>query len=208
MRLESEKPAAARRQPSQQRSRERYDRILESASAIIAERGSDGLKMSDIAARSEMSLGALYQYFPDKPAIIMTLAARFNAASRACVAAGLANVSDASDLSAAFADLMQQYWHTVRAEPVMRDIWSGMQANKELATAQTAESKICAAVLSTALQQVHPNVARNVLDRTGLLVWELGEAAVRLALCLSPAEADETIEAYTRMSLRELLDPV
>ena len=164
--------------------------------------------MSEIASRSGMSLGALYQYFPYKPAIIMTLAAHFNAASRACVAAGLAGVKDAAGLSAAFADLMEQYWDTVRVEPVMRDIWSGMQANKELAIAQSEESRFCAGLLSAALQQVHPNVARQVLDRTSLLVWELGETAVRLALCLSPAEADETIATYTRMSLRELINPV
>lgn len=208
MRPGLEKPTVARRQPTQRRSRERFDRILQCASAIIAERGSDGLKMSEIASRSGMSLGALYQYFPDKPAIIMTLAAHFNAASRACVAAGLAGVKDAAGLSAAFADLMEQYWDTVRVEPVMRDIWSGMQANKELAIAQSEESRFCAGLLSAALQQVHPNVARQVLDRTSLLVWELGETAVRLALCLSPAEADETIATYTRMSLRELINPV
>lgn len=45
------------------------ERILEAASALIAERGGLGFQMSEVADRCGMSNGALYYYFPDKEAM-------------------------------------------------------------------------------------------------------------------------------------------
>ena len=81
---------ASRRQPSQQRSRERHDRILAAAKSLIAGKGSDRVKMSEVAALAQMSIGSLYQYFPDKGAIVRTLAERYSAESRACIEQALA----------------------------------------------------------------------------------------------------------------------
>ena len=81
---------ALRRQPNQRRSRERVERILDCATKLIGEVGSDAMRMSELARRAGMSIGALYQYFPDKAAILRTLAERYNAAGRQCIAEGLA----------------------------------------------------------------------------------------------------------------------
>jgi AcrR family transcriptional regulator len=78
-----------RRAPMQQRSRERVERILEVASALIAATGSDAMRMSEVAEKSGISIGSLYQYFPDKGAILRTLAERYNAQGRECIEAEL-----------------------------------------------------------------------------------------------------------------------
>jgi AcrR family transcriptional regulator len=66
----------ARRQPTQQRSHERLERILSVAKELVAHHGSDALKMSEIAGRAEISIGSLYQYFPNKDAILAQLLIR------------------------------------------------------------------------------------------------------------------------------------
>ena len=197
-----------RRRPAQQRSRERVERILAAAGAIIAARGTDQLKMSEIATQTGMSLGALYQYFPDKTAIVGTLANRYNAESRACIAGALDGVRSAADLEAAFSRLMTLYLSIVRAEPVMRDIWSGMQADKSLSALQMAETRVCAGLLAAALAHVHPHADPTSLARTALLIWELGEATVRLAITQPDLDGDALVETYIRMTVRELLAPV
>ena len=63
-----------RRMPSQQRSRERVERMLNCAAGLIADQGSDAMKMSEVARLADISIGSLYQYFPDKSAIIRALA--------------------------------------------------------------------------------------------------------------------------------------
>jgi AcrR family transcriptional regulator len=56
----------ARLVPTQQRSRERFERILACAVEVMAEKGSDAFRMSDIVERTGIAFGSLYQYFPDK----------------------------------------------------------------------------------------------------------------------------------------------
>lgn len=62
--------AESRRTPQQQRSRERVERILTVAKALISRVGSDAMKMGEVAAEAGISIGSLYQYFPDKVSIV------------------------------------------------------------------------------------------------------------------------------------------
>lgn len=196
---------SARRRPAQQRSRERVERILAAAGSIIAERGTEQLKMSEIAADSGMSLGALYQYFPDKAAVVRTLAEQYNSASRSCIAEALEPVASKAEFETAFRLLLQAYLAIVRAEPVMRDIWSGMHADKQLSNLQAAETQACADLLASVLLHVQPDADPATVQRSALLVWDLGEAAVRLAITRSADDGDALIESFTRMALSELL---
>ena len=89
-----------------------------------------------------VSIGSLYQYFPDKAAIIRTLAERFNAEGRACVETSLAKVRDEDDLRAALEEIVDGYYAMFLAEPVMRDIWSGTQADKALQEMDAVEGRV------------------------------------------------------------------
>lgn len=191
---------------AQQRSRDRLERILSAASKLIAEKGSDLVKMSEVAELAEISIGSLYQYFPDKRAIIRTLAERYAAASRTCIEQALADVRDLADLRAAFASLVDQYYAIFLAEPVMRDIWSGMQADKELMAIELAESRANGALLAAVIRRVHPGADPEKAAASAFLVWQLGEATMRLAISLPRQEGDAIVEAYKRMMLREIAD--
>jgi AcrR family transcriptional regulator len=200
----SEGTGPLRRAPAQRRSRERVERILSVASALIARKGSDQLKMSDVAELAGISIGSLYQYFPDKGAIIRTLAERCNAAGRVCVEEALAEVRDLDDLRRAFSRLVDEYYAMFLAEPVMRDIWSGTQADKQLAAIELAESRRLGALLSDAMSRVRPDADPAEFAATAFLVMHLGEATMRLAISLDRAEGDAVVSAYKRMALREI----
>lgn len=197
----------ARRRPTQQRSRERVERILSAASELIARTGSDQVKMNEVAALAGISIGSLYQYFPEKSALIRTLAERYNAQSRRCIEDALAKVSDLDGLLAAYADLIDLYFAIVMAEPVMRDIWSGMQADKQLMSLQLAESRICGGFLAAAMRKVHPDLDDAALENAAFLIWELGEATVRLAISVDREEGRALVETFKRLTLREIADP-
>lgn len=203
--ITSEVAHASRRVPAQQRSRERLERILAAASDLIATKGSDALRMSDVAGRAGISIGSLYQYFPDKSAIIRTLAERFNEASRTCIRDAFAPVCDLEGLGVAYLQLVDLYYSIVLAEPVMRDIWSGMQADKDLTALELVESRLQGALLAETLVRVRPEAEPGKLATTAFLVWRLGEAAVRLAISLDREEGDAIIATFKHMSVRELL---
>lgn len=62
-------PATSRRTPKQDRSENRIRQMLATAEKLISERGLDAVTMTEIATVAGMSIGALYQYFPNKDAI-------------------------------------------------------------------------------------------------------------------------------------------
>lgn len=200
-------PTAARRTPSQARSRERLERIQAAACELIARTGSDQVKMSEVATLAGISIGSLYQYFPDKSALIRSLFERYSEQCRGYIAETLAGVTDLPSLLAAFDGLVDVYLEVVMAEPVMRDIWSGTQADKPLAALQLAESRVQGALLAEAMRKVHPATPAEVIERRAFLVWELGEAAVRLAIAVGPDEGKALVEIYKRMGLREIAEP-
>ena len=76
-------PAAAvgagvlRRVPQQDRGQRRIERILDAAAEVIGEVGVEGASTNAIAARAQTSVGSLYQFFPNRDAIVQALAMRY-----------------------------------------------------------------------------------------------------------------------------------
>ncbi|SAL41466.1 TetR family transcriptional regulator [Caballeronia peredens] len=196
--------SAARRQPAQQRSRERLDRILEVAQQLIAEKGSEHVKMSEIAELAEISIGSLYQYFPDKRAIVRTLAELYAAESRRCVREALDAVRDKAQLLSAFSALVDEYYEIVMDKPVMRDISSALRSDKELMSIEIAESRACGALLAAAIRRVQPHVDSKRVNALAFLIWQLGEETMRLAVAHKRSEGVLLVDAYKRMSLRAI----
>lgn len=177
------------------------------ATRLIASKGSDQLKMSEIASLCEISIGSLYQYFPDKSSIILSLAQRYNAESRRCIQVALEAVHDAQSLKVAYSELLDLYYQVITAEPVMRDIWSGMQADKQLLDLELQESRIAAQMLTRAVLRAFPDANEQQVSDAAFLVWQLGESTMRLAISCSETEGKRLVETFKRMSLREILHP-
>jgi AcrR family transcriptional regulator len=74
--------SALRKQAIQPRAQLTIARIVEAAAQLIEERGLPGYNTNAVAARAGVSIGSLYQYFPDKDAIMIALARRETAALR------------------------------------------------------------------------------------------------------------------------------
>lgn len=201
-----EDEGAMRKSPTQKRSRERVELILMSASRLITERGSDTMRMSEVAELSGISIGSLYQYFPDKAAIIRTLAERYNAISRTCITDGLADVTTMEDLKRAFSALIDEYYAIFLAEPVIRDIWSAMQADKALREIELEASRQNAILLTTALKRALPGEDIDKLQASALLVMYFCECVMRLAVSTGEAEGRVLVGAYKCMAFRSFDD--
>lgn len=65
-----------RRSPVQQRSTERVGRMLEACAALLDEVGYEELSTTAIAKRAGVAVGSLYQFFPDKRAVVQALTRR------------------------------------------------------------------------------------------------------------------------------------
>ncbi|SHN43664.1 DNA-binding transcriptional regulator, AcrR family [Duganella sacchari] len=67
---------APRKAPSQSRSAQTVETILEGAAHILEQLGLEGYTTNAIAAKAGVSIGSLYQYFPSKDAVTIALIER------------------------------------------------------------------------------------------------------------------------------------
>jgi AcrR family transcriptional regulator len=65
-----------RKIPQQSRAEQTVATILEAAALILETKGLDGLNTNLVAQRAGVSVGTLYQYFPNKDALIVALSKR------------------------------------------------------------------------------------------------------------------------------------
>lgn len=193
-----------RRVPTQRRSRERVERILSVARALIADHGSEVLRMSDVAGRAGISIGSLYQYFPDRGAIVRTLAERYNAEGQACTAAELAGVHRPSELAPALERVIDGYYAMFRAEPAMRELWSATQADRALQDVDAEDVAVHSALLHDALRRIRPDADDDALAIDATLTMQLLAGAVRLAISMAPAQGDAVVAAFKRLVLADL----
>jgi AcrR family transcriptional regulator len=198
-------PATGGRVPSQRRARERVERILAAASDLIARDGSDQLKMSEVAVAAGVSIGSLYQYFPDRSALIAALAARYFAGCRQCIAEALDGVDSVEALRVAFSALYDLYFSMFQAEPVLRDILAATQTDRTLQAMEEAESRANGRRLADVLARLDPARDARALDDAAYLVWHLGECTMRLAARLPQDEARRLVDTYKALALGALL---
>ncbi len=65
-----------RKEPRQVRAAETVEAILEAAARLISQEGYRGATTNRVAERAGVSIGSLYQYFPNKEALLSTLSRR------------------------------------------------------------------------------------------------------------------------------------
>lgn len=65
------------RQPLQQRARDTVEVIIQATAQILSREGPDRLTTNRVAETAGVSIGSLYQYFPDKAALIEAVRVRF-----------------------------------------------------------------------------------------------------------------------------------
>jgi AcrR family transcriptional regulator len=190
--------------PVQKRSRERYEHILRQAAELLAEKGSEAFRMSELVERTGVAFGSLYQYFPDKTAIIGTLAERYNQVGRDCVARDLADVKTTRDLHPALCRIVDSYYRMFIDVPVMRDIWRATQADRALQKLDEEDVDFLAGLLADTLRRIAPDAAKPVLRAWARLIMTLIAAAVRHAIALSPKEARLLLATFKRMLPNDL----
>jgi AcrR family transcriptional regulator len=74
---------AYRRRPSQSRGQKRVELLLDAAATVIATQGLEAATAEAIAAQARTAKGSLYQFFPNRDAVLAALALRYTDEMRA-----------------------------------------------------------------------------------------------------------------------------
>jgi len=198
--------AQMRRAPEQARSRDRVEQILAAATELIRLTGSEQMTMSAIAKKAGMSLPSIYRYFPDKSALIQTLANQYMALVRVGIEQALAGVDGPKEARVALRSMIRTYWLLYRSEPAYRDVLTAMQADRRLALSELEDSRTAAALLDAKLHGLVPVEVEGKLDTLTLLGTHLTAAVMRLALLTDESEGEALVEAWIDIVCATLLD--
>ncbi len=193
--------AHLRRIPRQQRSRERVEAILAAAQTLIVESGSDAMKMSEVASRAGVPIGSVYQYFPDKAAILRELALRFMERMHSMLVEGVQGIDSKAEAIDRVDQLLAAYHQLFLDEPDIREVWAATQSDKELQQLDVDDSRLNGEVLALALRHLVARRDRARLDTVCLLFMHLAGAAARLAIAVEPAEGARLMREL-RLSVR------
>lgn len=195
-----------RRTPSQQRSRERVERILDSAAAIVVDQGPESLRVSDIAQRAGVPLGTLYQFFARKDDIIYALAERFAQRFGDVLEAALAELDVDCEWHELLTLLLDAYTDYYRSEPALRELWVGARIDPEFLRADHEYNNARFADTVTDLMAPKAQVPRAELATMIYVCWEASQALLETAFRSDPS-GDPVIIEQTKVMAARYLSP-
>ncbi len=192
-----------RRVPKQQRSREKYDRVLAVASMLVAERGNDAVSMREIAEGAELPISSVYQYFPDKNSILWTiLSGHFDALEQKWLLE-LGQANNFSEVSECALALFDEFVVLCRSEPTFSRLWRSIQANAVLMELDQAFNERIADALLKQLQEIGVEVDRKRVWTNIFLMASLSGSALQLAFN-DEKRCEEILAEFRRMIRAQL----
>jgi AcrR family transcriptional regulator len=207
-----------RREPRQARSRARLAQILAAADAILTTEGVEALTIRRIAERAGVSVGTLYQFFPDKGSVVDAVARAYIEEFDALVEE-LVSSAASGDWSDPVGRIVDSFVALYRSHPGYVALWSGRHLSAELARADEANNQLIAAGVRQVLAShagvadadgvaagVTDGVAAGVaagprLELAARVAVRTADALLQYAFSLSP-DGDEAVLAELKDLLR------
>jgi AcrR family transcriptional regulator len=172
-----------RRRPRQGRSREMVERILEAGRSLLQEVGFKGLTTIAIGERAGLSVGSLYQYFPNKEAVILELARRWFSAFRTAVDAQrdgppARSWAEFEQSFRGFGDILAGLY---RDHAGLLPVLEAMQANAELRRIVQEHDAAIVKAQADWFRRLNPALDQETAARLGLMILETGHACFAAA---------------------------
>ena len=191
------------RTPQQARSQQRVEKILAAAKSLIADKGIAALKMKEIAQSADVTMASIYQYFPNKSAIIEALSEAYLVKSREIVENALTPPpQNLEQLSYIILDFIDTYYHLHLEEPMLRDVWSWFSIDKEIGRLDMVDTRQAAGIIVERCSHLFCQTRFQEAAQAIYLVLAQAGASVIMALNYNDAaESRQAIDVTKRLLL-------
>ena len=192
-----------RRVPVQGRSLARVNRMLDACAELIDEVGYEALTTTLLADRAQVAIGSVYQFFPDKRAIVHALTMRnmdtyVERLSARVASAEMVNWWDAVDAA------LDEFIDMNRTVPGFKTLHFGDVIDRNLLDADRENDAVFAAKLGELLVQRFGLADEPVLAASLAIAVEISDALIKLAFRRDPY-GDEAVLAEVRDLVRDYL---
>lgn len=197
-----------RRAPRQERGRLRVRKILDASAELFAEVGFESATTNAIAARASTSVGSLYQFFPNKEAILHALNARYLTELRTVCDEVLSPERAAQPLAVLLDEVVDALAAFHARHPGFQAVFHGSHSTPELEEAAHAATHEIAARLEEILALRRPDLPE---ARRRVVSWTSMETMkAMLVLARQPLGEDwpASVMAETKRLLLAYLEPI
>lgn len=192
-----------RRVPVQGRSVARVQRMLDACAALVDEVGYEGLTTTLLAERAGVAIGSVYQFFPDKRAVVQALTQRHLETYLQRLVDRLTS-AELADWWEGVGVAFDEYIDMHRTIPGFRTLHLGDVVEAHLLDEERDNNTVIAAQIAEILV-ARFDLADSDQLRFGLAIAvEAGDALVRLAFLRSP-DGDEQVLAQIKELIRDYL---
>ena len=188
MRVEPD--TSPRRQPRQERADRTVQALLDATAVVLVRDGYDGASTNRIAREAGLSIGTLYQYFPNKEAVVLALARRNGEQEVADVRTTLQLLPEAP-LPEVAKRLISALIERHRVNPALHRVFitqvpqiGGLSGIREM-------DERTAVLLSEHMQQRRPHLSPEDIKRQVFVVMHAAEGLVHQAVIEHPAYLDD-----------------
>jgi AcrR family transcriptional regulator len=193
-----------RRIPVQGRSVARVQRMLDACAHLVDQVGYEALTTTLLAERAGVAIGSVYQFFPDKRAIVQALALRNVESYLARLSARLEAVDfdhwwDVVDAA------IDEYIAMHREVPGFRTLHFGDVVDVHLLDAERDNNAFIAEQLAGLLVDHFGAAAGPRLDFALAIAVEVGDALIKMAFRRNPEEGDAEVLTEAKALIREYL---
>jgi AcrR family transcriptional regulator len=195
-----------RPQPTQQRSRQRVEAILEAARQLLRDGGVEVCTISAIAAAANTSPASLYRYFADSSAVLHALAEHSLDETHERLKTALATVTSRAEFASVLAAAIDEYIKSFRRDRALRELWFGTLSDPALVALNLADSRRNGDLIAATFAPF-VNIPLSVLKTRGFLLSHIAGSAVGLMLDVSRSEQQRLRIELHRVALAILNDP-
>jgi AcrR family transcriptional regulator len=178
-----------RREPQQERGHKTIEIILRATSEEISRNGLAKLTTKRIAEAAGLSVGGLYEYFPNKESVVHALASQWLEQVKDAVAAVHPSRTGCKDLIRYLTDVHDAVKPLYRQVPDMGVLISLLSSVPELQALEDQIDLQVNALLTDAISQLVPNVGREQCSATARTVTIMDHYLLIEALSRGPAQA-------------------
>jgi AcrR family transcriptional regulator len=173
-----------RRVPVQGRSVARVNRMLDACAQLVDEVGYDGLTTTLLAERAGVAIGSVYQFFPDKRAIVQALTLRNLEAYLQRLSSRLSQ-EQATDWWGAVDAAIDEYIAMYRTTPGFRTLHFGDVVDVHLLDDERDNNAVIAARIAGLLQERYELASDRTEFALGIAV-EAADALIKMAFRRAP----------------------
>lgn len=174
---------ATRRVPQQPRSQKKVALLLETAMKLFCESGMDQVSMREIARASEMPIATVYQYFPNKQAMIKMIWENYTTAIGELLESQLRIIQKSPEKQSVqrvidrVVDSIAQYHDR---NPAFLEIRRCVEATPDLRKLNYEDTLRVSGLIRDAITAVNPETDPSALKNYSVIATEAASSTIRL----------------------------